>query len=75
MIAIVVRGNAFMHNMVRIIAGTLVDVARGQLEECAIERAIASGARDDLGATAPAHGLVLERVDLGAVEGGATWPP
>jgi tRNA pseudouridine38-40 synthase len=75
-IAIVVRGNAFMHNMVRIIAGTLVDVARGQLQEGAIERAIASGARDDLGTTAPAHGLVLEHVDLGIDGvGGAQWPP
>jgi len=74
-VAIVVHGNAFMHNMVRIIAGTLVDVARGQLEEGAIARAIASGARDDLGATAPPHGLVLEHVDLGVVLGGASWPP
>ena len=76
-LGIVVEGSAFMHNMVRIIAGTLVDVARGQLEEGAVTRAIASGSRDDLGTTAPAHGLVLEHVELEGAEaiGGDTWPP
>ncbi|HEY1955119.1 MAG TPA: tRNA pseudouridine(38-40) synthase TruA [Polyangiaceae bacterium] len=73
-VGIVVEGSAFMHNMVRIIAGTLVDVARGQLEEGAVSRAIASGERDDLGQTAPALGLVLEHVELAGVEGGDPWP-
>jgi len=75
-VGIVVEGSAFMHNMVRIIAGTLVDVARGQLDEGAVTRAIASGSRDDLGATAPAHGLCLERVELEGAEaiGGDAWP-
>ncbi len=63
-----------MHNMVRIIAGTLVDVARGQLDEGAVTRAIASGARGDLGATAPAHGLVLEHVELQGLEASDAWP-
>jgi len=74
-VGIVVEGSAFMHNMVRILAGTLVDVARGHLEEGTVTRAVASGKREDLGATAPAHGLVLERVELaGLDEGGAAWP-
>ena len=73
-VGIVVEGSAFMHNMVRIIAGTLVDVARGHLEEETVTRAIASGKREDLGATAPAHGLVLERVELAVDEGGDAWP-
>lgn len=73
-VAIVVEGSAFMHNMVRIIAGTLVDVARGQLEEGAVTRAIASGKREDLGTTAPSHGLVLEQVELAGAEGGDAWP-
>lgn len=72
-LGIVVEGNAFMHNMVRIIAGTLVDVARGKLEEGAIAKALASGQRDHLGETAPAHGLVLEQVDLD-VEESDPWP-
>ncbi len=74
-IAIAVSGTAFMHNMVRILVGTLVDVARGQLDEGAITRAIASGDRNDLGTTAPAHGLCLEHIDAAVPEGaGDPWP-
>jgi tRNA pseudouridine38-40 synthase len=74
-VALVVEGSAFMHNMVRIIAGTLVDVARGQLDEGAVTRAIASGKRDDLGETAPPHGLVLEQAWITTGSEGASWPP
>jgi tRNA pseudouridine38-40 synthase len=75
-VGIVVEGSAFMHNMVRIIAGTLVDVARGHLDEGAVTRAIASGKRDDLGTTAPPDGLFLEHVVLADAEpiGGDIWP-
>jgi tRNA pseudouridine38-40 synthase len=74
-IGIVVEGNAFMHNMVRIIAGTLVDVGRGKLDEGVFGRAITSGKREDLGETAPAHGLVLEHVELEpTIEEGERWP-
>jgi tRNA pseudouridine38-40 synthase len=52
-----------MHNMVRIIVGTLLDVARGRLAKGAVVKALASGARADLGMTAPAHGLYLESID------------
>ncbi len=62
-LAIDVVGSGFMHNMVRIIVGTLLDVARGRLAPGANVRAIASGARADLGMTAPAHGLYLENID------------
>ncbi len=74
--AIVVVGDAFLHNMVRILAGMLVDVGRGQLELGTARRAFASKRRGDLGVTAPAHGLVLEEafVDLPA-EAGTPWPP
>lgn len=62
-LAIDVVGNAFLYNMVRIIAGTLVDVARGRLEKGAVLRALASKRRDDLGMTAPAQGLVLVSIE------------
>lgn len=62
-LAIDVVGSGFMHNMVRIIVGTLLDVARGKLAPGAIGRAIASGTRADLGMTAPAHGLYLENIE------------
>jgi tRNA pseudouridine38-40 synthase len=64
MLEISVTGNAFLFNMVRIIAGTLVDVGRGKLELGAISAAVASGDRLTLGMTAPAAGLFLENIEL-----------
>jgi tRNA pseudouridine38-40 synthase len=69
-----VEGDAFLHNMVRILVGTLVDVARGHKEEGAIARALASKDRKDAGITAPGDGLYLEEVLL-ADEGTDVWPP
>ncbi|MGZ3417631.1 MAG: tRNA pseudouridine(38-40) synthase TruA [Polyangiales bacterium] len=73
---VVVEGTAFLHNMVRIMVGTLVDVARKRLAPGAVERAFASGSRDDLGMTAPAQGLLLDEVflDPAAIVGGVSWP-
>ncbi len=68
-----VEGDAFLHNMVRILVGTIVDVARGRLEAGAIGRALASRERRDAGITAPPDGLCLERVDL-RDEGSGGWP-
>jgi tRNA pseudouridine38-40 synthase len=74
-VAIVVEGTAFLYNMVRILVGSLVDVARGQLPEGAIARALAGGARGLAGQTAPAHGLYLEHVDVELpAEAGEPWP-
>ena len=58
-----VHGNGFLYNMVRIIAGTLIDVGHGKLDEGCIARAIESKNRLDLGVTAPACGLELTRVE------------
>jgi len=63
-LSIVIEGNAFLHNMVRILVGTLVDVARGQLPEGTIARALEGRDRRLSGATAPGHGLTLESIDL-----------
>jgi tRNA pseudouridine38-40 synthase len=74
-VSIVIDGTAFLHNMVRILVGTVVDVARGRLDEGAIVRAIASKDRRVAGTTAPAHGLTLERVDVELPkETGDRWP-
>ena len=68
-----VCGNRFLYHMVRIIAGTLVDVGRERLAPGAVGRALASLSRDDLGVTAPADGLYLDQVRLDEpVENG--WP-
>ena len=58
-----VHGNGFLYNMVRIIAGTLIDVGHGRLPEDCIARALESKNRLDLGVTAPACGLELTRVE------------
>lgn len=61
---VTVEGDGFMHNMVRIIVGTLTDVGRGRLAPGVFARALASGNRADLGVTAPAGGLCLESIEL-----------
>ncbi len=58
-----VHGNGFLYNMVRIIAGTLIDVGHGKLDEGCVARAIESKNRLDLGVTAPAKGLELTWVE------------
>jgi tRNA pseudouridine38-40 synthase len=64
--AIDVVGTAFLKNMVRIIAGTLVDVSRGHLDESAVPALLsAEASRGDAGETAPAHGLTMVSVTLG----------
>lgn len=70
---LVVTGNRFLYKMMRIVAGTVIDVGRGRLSPGAVARALASGSRDDLGVTAPPEGLCLERVTL-AEAGGEAWP-
>jgi tRNA pseudouridine38-40 synthase len=57
-----VEGTAFLRNMVRILAGTLVDVGRGKLTAAKVQALLASGDRTQGGVTAPAHGLTLVRV-------------
>jgi tRNA pseudouridine38-40 synthase len=61
-VMLVVEGNGFLYNMVRIIAGTLRDIGSGKLESGALSQAIETGNRLDLGVTAPAHGLTLMKV-------------
>ena len=61
-VMLLVEGNGFLYNMVRIIAGTLRDIGSGKLPRGALERAIETGDRLDLGVTAPAHGLTLMKV-------------
>ncbi len=75
-----VRGNAFCHNQVRIIAGTLVDIGLGRFSPRHIEEMLAAKDRTKAGRTAPAQGLTLERVyypdDLqeSAIPAGAVFP-
>lgn len=68
-----VEGDGFLHNMVRILVGALVDVGLGRVPPGALARALASLRREDLGRTAPAAGLCLERVWL-EQEPAEAWP-
>jgi tRNA pseudouridine(38-40) synthase len=61
-----VSGNGFLYNMVRIIAGTLVEVGRGKMSVDDVMRALQSGDRRLAGPTMPAQGLCLEWVEYGA---------
>ena len=62
-IILTIEGNAFLYNMVRIIAGTLIEIGHHKRNGDAFTRALASLDRLDLGVTAPPHGLELTRVD------------
>lgn len=59
---VVVQGDGFLYNMVRIIAGTLVEVGRGSMPVELVDRVLASGRRREAGPTLPAQGLWLEWV-------------
>ena len=58
-IQILISGNAFLYNMVRIIAGTLVYVGIGKIEAENIPSIITSKSRPQAGKTMPPEGLTL----------------
>ena len=57
-----VAADGFLYNMVRIMAGTLLDVAHGRIDPTEIPAIIASRDRARAGFTAPPQGLYLNRV-------------
>jgi tRNA pseudouridine38-40 synthase len=59
-IVVEVAGSGFLYNMVRIIAGTLVEAGRGRLEPATVRQALATRDRTLTGPTLPPHGLRLE---------------
>mgnify|MGYP000486178216 CR=1 FL=1 len=59
-VTIDVSGNGFLYNMVRIIAGTLVEIGRGRLDPARIDAALSTGDRTQAGPTLPPEGLRLE---------------
>ena len=63
-VVIRVCGNGFLYNMVRIIAGTLLEVGRGRWEPQRVEEALASCDRTQAGPTAPACGLMLIKYEF-----------
>jgi tRNA pseudouridine38-40 synthase len=57
-----VKGNGFLYNMIRIIAGTLIDVNEKKISPDDIPDILRAKDRLKAGRTAMAHGLYLNRV-------------
>jgi tRNA pseudouridine38-40 synthase len=64
-----VRGNGFLHHMVRNLVGTMIDVGRGRLRVADIPEILAARARAAAGPTAPPQGLFLHSVEYGGKDG------
>jgi tRNA pseudouridine38-40 synthase len=58
-----VRGNGFLHHMVRNLVGTFLDVGRGHIQPDEITAILNRRSRSAAGATAPARGLFLDSVE------------
>ena len=63
-IVIRVSGTGFLYNMVRIIAGTLMEVGRGAIEPEQVRAILAACDRSKAGPTAPPEGLTLVRYQI-----------
>lgn len=61
-VRMLVRGDGFLYNMVRIMVGTLLTVNEGKITPGQIDEIMAAGRRSQAGRTAAAHGLYLNRV-------------
>lgn len=59
-----VCGNGFLYNMVRIIAGTLMEVGQGRHEPESMKQMLAARDRSAAGPTAPACGLTLVKYEF-----------
>jgi tRNA pseudouridine38-40 synthase len=70
-----VTGDGFLRGMVRALVGTLVEVGLGRRSPEEFAYLLGGGARSAAGPTAPAHGLVLERVLYPAEEGAISAEP
>ena len=57
-----VEGDGFLYNMVRIMVGTLLEIAAGRMTPDCIPAILDSGDRTQAGPTAPAKALCLEQV-------------
>lgn len=62
MLEFTVTADGFLYNMVRIMVGTLLQMAAGRLEQDAIPSVLQSGDREKAGFTAAACGLYLNKV-------------
>ena len=61
--SLMVCGNGFLYNMVRILAGTIIEVGLNKKEASDIKNIIKSGKREQAGKTMPAKGLTLKKIE------------
>lgn len=55
-------GDGFLHKMVRILMGTILEIGSGKLSLDVIDEVLENKVRKDAGETAPAQGLFLDEV-------------
>lgn len=63
LITIRIRGNGFLYNMVRIIAGTLIKIGMHEMSDSCITSILEAENREAAGPTAPAQGLTLVGIE------------
>lgn len=63
LVTVTVTADGYLYNMVRILAGTLVEAGRGALDPDAVPAILAGRDRSLAGPTLPAKGLFLKQVD------------
>ena len=61
-IDMIFEGNGFLYNMVRIMAGTLIEVGTGDREPESVNEVFLTKDREKAGMTLPPQGLFLEEV-------------
>jgi tRNA pseudouridine38-40 synthase len=61
-----VRGNGFLHHMVRNLVGTMLEIGRGQFPAGSMPAILEARSRSAAGPTAPARGLFLHSVEYPA---------
>ena len=59
---LLVKGDGFLYNMVRIMVGTLIFINEDKLSADSVPRILAARDRNLAGKTVPAHGLYLNKV-------------
>ncbi|QIA28020.1 tRNA pseudouridine(38-40) synthase TruA [Thermaerobacter sp. PB12/4term] len=75
LLRIVLEADGFLMHMARGIVGTLVEIGRGRWPAGHVDTLLATGRRQLAGPTAPAHGLILWRVEYDDwVAEGPPWP-
>jgi len=65
-----IRGNAFLTNMVRIMIGTTDHIAAGACSLEILDYLLSGANREEAGPTAPAQGLILQKIGYGV----PLWP-